>query len=320
VKFSLRYLFLFIGSLLTLGLSAQQMSGFTQYQSTIMYSNPAYAGMRRGICINGLMRQQWAGFSDTERGDDLSPQTFLISVDSPIKVLHGGVGGSIVQDVQGSLMKDINLQFSYSFHADLSIGTLGIGVGVNLTNKSLDGSKFDPVDTDPILLTSEQGDLRADANFGLFLMNPDRYYFGIAVSNLLETTYKKLDPLGNDAGMKNDRTFVVNAAYNFVLNNPLFEIEPSAMVISDLTSTQYNLSAIVTYNDRFWGGLNGRFGNFESIGIIVGVSFKDFRIGYSYDINLMGLSIPGSHEISLGYCFKLKGDHSKTSYKNTRYL
>lgn len=320
MKFRLQYILLIIGSLITLTVSAQQMPGFTQYQSTIMYSNPAYAGMREGICINGLMRQQWAGFSDTQRGDDVSPQTFLITVDSPVKVLHGGVGGSITQDVSGGLLTDVGLQLSYSFHANLAFGTLGIGAGVNLINKSLDGSKFDPVSPDPILVTSEQGDMRADVNFGLFLMNPGRYYFGFAVNNILESNYKKLDPSGEDAGMKNDRTFVLNAGYNFVLNNPIFEIEPSLMIISDIASTQYNLSAIVTYNSRFWAGLNGRLGDFESIGVIVGVSFKDFRIGYAYDINMMGLSIPGSHEVSLGYCFKIKGDRSKTSYKNTRYL
>lgn len=324
MKIHLQYILLFIGSLLTLTLSAQQMPGFTQYQTTIMYSNPAFAGMREGICINGLMRQQWAGFSDTQRGDDVSPQTFLISVDSPIKVLHGGIGGSIIQDnLAAGIFKDIGLQLSYAFHAEFSLGTLGVGAGVNLINRSFDGSKYDPVDpvdSDPALVGSEQGDMRADVNFGLFLMNPGRYYFGISVNNILETTYKKLYAGDDDGGAINDRTFTLNAAYTFMLNNPLFEIEPSLMVLSDVTSTQYNLSAIVKYNDRFWGGLNARLGNLESIGVIVGVSFKDFRIGYAYDINLMGLSMPGSHEVSMGYCFKLKGDRSKTSYKNTRYL
>ena len=34
-----------------------------------MFINPGYAGMREGICINGLMRQQWAGFKDYETGE-----------------------------------------------------------------------------------------------------------------------------------------------------------------------------------------------------------------------------------------------------------
>ncbi len=298
------------------------MSVFTQYQSTLLYSNPAYAGLNRGICITGQMRQQWAGFTDTQRGDNVSPQVYLLSIDSPVKVLHGGVGATIMQDnLADGLWKDIGLQFSYSFQTRLSFGTLGIGAGVNLINRNFDGSKFDPVTPgDNALITSQQGDLRADANFGLFLMNPDRYYVGLSVNNLLESTYKKLDPSGEDKGVKNDRTYTLVGAYTFVLANPIFEIEPSVMILADAATAQYNLSAIVTYNDKFWGGLNARLGILESIGVIVGVNYKEFRIGYSYDINLMGLSVPGSHEVSLGYCFKIKGDRSRTSYKNTRYL
>ena len=324
MKIRLQTILLAVISLLTFTLSAQQMPGFTQYQSTIMYSNPAYAGMREGICINGIMRQQWAGFSDTQRGDDLSPQTFLITIDSPIKALHGGIGGSIIQDnLAAGIWKDVGLQLSYSFHADLSFGKLGVGAGVNLINRSFDGSKYDPidpVDSDNALIGSQQGDMRADVNFGLFLMEPGRYYFGISAVNLLETTYKKLYTGEDDGGTINDRTFTLNASYTFLLGNPLFEIEPSMMILTNTSTTQYNLSAIVRYNDRFWAGLNGRLGNFESIGVMVGLSIKDFRIGYAYDINMMRLSMPGSHEVILGYCFKLKGDRSKTSYKNTRYL
>jgi hypothetical protein len=58
----------------------------------------------------------------------------------------------------------------------------------------------------------------------------------------------------------------------------------------------------------------------ESVGIMLGLRYKDFRIGYAYDLTTKSVAIPGSHEISLNYCFKIKTDRSKTSYKNTRYL
>lgn len=289
---------------------------FTQYYNSLMFFNPAFAGMREGICVNGIYRQQWSGFKDIN-GDIVSPQDFLLTVDSPLKVLHGGIGGSIIQDKLGQ-QSDIVVQIDYSFHLNLSFGTLGIGAGLNIVNRSIDGSKFRPVVDDPILPKSNESDMRLDASAGLFLSQPDRYYFSIAVINLLETGFKKFDPSGN-AMTKLDRTFTIAGGYTFILpRNPLFEIIPSFMILSDIASTQYNISGIVKYNDKFWGGLNYRFQ--ESVGFIVGVRFKDFRIGYSYDWNTMKLNIPGSHEISLGYCFKIKGDRSKTSYKNTRYL
>jgi type IX secretion system PorP/SprF family membrane protein len=281
-----------------------------------MFANPAYAGLSEGICINGVYRQQWAGFKD-DQGDVVSPQDFLITVDSPVKFLHGGLGGSIIQDRLGQ-QSDIIVKLGYSFHLDLNIGKLGLGLGVNLINRSIDGSKFRPVKEDPILPNSEVSDLRVDGAFGIFLNQPGRYYFGISVDNFLESQFKKLDPSG-EAILLTDRTFYLTGGYTFVFpKSPMFEIIPSVMVISDLASTQYNVTAVVKYNDKFWGGLNYRFE--ESVGFIAGVKFKQFKISYSYDLNTMRLAVPGSHEVALGYCFRIKTDKSKTSYKNTRYL
>jgi len=292
----------------------QQAPMFTQYYNTFMYSNPAFAGLSEGICVNAIYRQQWAGFKD-QYGDVVSPQDFLITVDSPIRALHGGIGGSIIQDKLGQ-QGDIMVQLDYSFHLNMSIGTLGIGAGVNLINRSVDGSKLKPVKEDPFLPKSGVSDMKLDANFGLFLNQPGRYYFGISVTNILETKFNKI--LLKEEEILGDRTFYLTGGYTFVLGNPLFEIMPSVMILSDLASTQYNLTGVVKYNDKFWIGLNYRFE--ESVGTIVGVRFKSFKISYSYDINTLRLSIPGSHEVSLSYCFRIKGDRSKTSYKNTRYL
>jgi len=299
--------------LVTLG---QQSPMFTQYKNSQMYTNPAFAGMSEGISINGLLRQQWAGFNDVD-GNSVSPQTFFISADSPLKLIHGGVGGSITQD-KIAQWSDISIQLAYSFHLDLSVGKLGIGAGVNLINRSIDFSSFNAFqDGDPVLLTAEQSSMVFDANLGVFFRAPERFYIGISATNIIQTAAKKLT--ANDVGIKNDRTLYILAGYQYVLpNHPNFELEPSILIQSDIYSTQYNLSAIVKYNNRFWGGLNYRFQ--ESVGVIVGMSIKDFRIGYSYDIPTLVVGVPGSHEIHLGYIFKIDTDKSGTVYKNTRYL
>ncbi len=297
----------------------QQAPVFTQYRQAQMLYNPAFAGLRDGICVNGLMRQQWAGFKDYETGDNASPEDFLLTVDSPIKLLHGGIGAAIIQDKATYYWNNVSLVLSYSFHTELSIGTLGIGIGAQLKNVTVDGSKFRMVDEgDLILLSSSQSDMRFDANLGLYFQSIDNYYVGLSFTNILKTTFVKLDPSG-DGHISTDRTMHLIGGYNYILpNDPRFEIQPSILIQSNFISTQYNLSASVNYNNRFMLGLNYRLQ--ESVGVIVGMKYKDFRIGYSYDVNTKGLSVPGSHEVSLNYCFKIKGDRSKTSYKNTRYL
>ncbi len=306
--------------ILPLGASfAQQSPIFTQYKETYMFINPGYAGMREGICINGLMRQQWAGFKDYETGDNAAPEDYLITVDSPIKILHGGLGGAIIQDKATYLWNDVSLLLSYSFHTDLSIGTIGIGIGGVLKNRNIDGSKFRPVDpSDDDLLKAEQGDMRFDANIGIFFKSINNYFIGLSFTNLLQSKFKKLDPSGEGL-ISTDRTLYLSGGYNYIFpSDPRFEIQPSILIQSDFISTQYNISTTVNYNSRFWAGLNYRVQ--ESVGIMIGVRYKDFRLGYAYDVNTKRLGVPGSHEISLNYCFRIKTDRSKTSYKNTRYL
>ncbi len=296
----------------------QQAPIFTQYKESYMFINPAYAGMRQGICVNGLMRQQWAGFKDYETGDNAAPENYLITIDSPIKFLHGGIGGTIIQDKPTYNWNDISLLLSYSFHAELSIGSIGIGLGAVLKNRSIDGSKYRYVDEDPIILKSEQGDMRFDANLGVFFKSINNYYIGVSFTNIINSRFVKLDPAG-DGLITTDRTLYITGGYNYILpRDPRFEIDPSFLIQSDFISTQYNISATVSYNSLFSAGLNYRFQ--ESVGIMVGMRYKDFRLGYAYDANTKRLNVPGSHEISLNYCFKIKPDRSKTSYKNTRYL
>lgn len=300
------------------GVYAQQAPVFTQYRDVQMFTNPAYAGMREGICVNGLMRQQWAGFKDYETGENAAPENYLITIDSPIKLFHGGLGGAIIQDKATYNWNDISMLLSYSFHLELSAGTIGIGVGAVLKNRNIDGSKYRAVDEDPVILKSEQGDMRFDANLGVFFQSVNNYYVGVSLTNLIKSRFVKLDPQG-DGIITTDRTLYVIGGYNYILpGDPRFAIEPSVLIQSDFVSTQYNISATVNYNSKFWGGLNYRLQ--ESVGVMIGMRFKDFRLGYAYDVNTKRLGVPGSHEVALGYCFKIKADRSKTSYKNTRYL
>ena len=85
--------------------------------------------------------------------------------------------------------------------------------------------------------------------------------------------------------------------------------------------TRLDVDAILRYKEVFWGGVGYRLG--ESIIILLGVQYKDFRIGYSYDISLNVLGLPiygGTHEIMLNYRFKLELEKGRKSYKNTRFL
>lgn len=297
---------------------AQQAPVFTHHPYTHAFTNPGYAGMGEGICINGIVRQQWAGFKDME-GNNVAPETFLITGDTPLKLLRGGIGLAIIQDQLG-FENNIGVQLGYSYHAELGAATLGIGTAINFLNRSVDFSKFKPHSSgDPILATGEQSDMLFDMNLGLFLQVPEVYYIGFSVTSMLESKGKALTNSSTSGSFVGDRTFYLVGGYQLTAPwNSAYEIHPAVSIMSNLSSTQINLSGTIVYNNQFWGGVNYRLQ--ESVGLMIGLKVFDLRIGYGYDINMLGYGVPGSHEISLGYCFKIKGDKSARTYRNTRYL
>ena len=147
---------------------AQQAPIFTQYSYSYAYSNPGFIGMSEGINILGLYRQQWAGFTD-EEGNKVAPMTILVSADSPIKVLHGGIGLSVVQDNIG-FEKNTNVNLGYAFHIDLGNSTLSIGVSGGLLNRKTDFSKYKPInESDPLISgLGEESRMMFDMSAGIF--------------------------------------------------------------------------------------------------------------------------------------------------------
>lgn len=316
-----RYIFLFLVMVLGVtGVRAQQEAQFTQYMFNQMAFNPAYAGARDAICTNALMRQQWMGFQD-EDGNNVAPQTFLVSLDAPVGFLHGGLGATIFQDQLG-FEKNIGVKLSYAYRFFLGNGSFSVGAQAGFLNKTIDFSKLKPIQSeDPVLASqAEESSMLTDFAFGAYYFVPDRFYAGISSSQLAQTT----GPVG-DANFELKRHYYATAGYEYTVpSNPSFEILPSFLVKTDLAATTFDLTGMVRYNNRFWGGLSYRLQ--DAVAIILGMNYKNFNIGYSYDLTtsqLGGLGkvgSTGSHEIMLNYCFKIEIPTYRTSYKNTLYL
>ena len=301
-------------------LKAQQQPIFTNSANSYAYINAGFAGMSEGVNVLGLYRQQWAGFKDND-GNDIAPTTYLITADMPIRMLGGGLSVSMMKDHIG-FEDDMGFDIGYSYHLDLGGSTLGIGIAGSLCNRTVDFSQLNPTDqNDPILQgLGEQSDMLFDFNLGLFWQIPESFYVGFSAINVLESMTKALSEQNtSSASFVNDRTFYLVAGYPFQFEDlPRFTFVPSVAAMTDIASWQINVSGKVVYNNLFSLGVNYR--PQESIGITAGLVIKDFTIGYAYDINLMGLGLPGSHEVSLGYCFKLDLDRTPRDYRSVRYL
>ena len=302
---------------------AQQEPGFSQYMFYGLTLNPAAAGTESAVNITGANRTQWTGFPK-EDGDKVAPVTYFISADMPVKILKGGVGLMIMQDALGH-EKNISVKLGYANQRKMGFGKLGIGAQLEFNNKSIDFAKLKPANDDPLLnqLTAEESDMLIDFSLGLLYRVPDQYYIGISGMHLVQTKGKPLvEGAGGVLSIKLDRTFIINGGYEFTFpRNPNYEFLPSAIIQTNLSTIRLDVDALLRYKEVFWGGLGYRLG--ESVIILLGVQYKDFRIGYSYDIGINKLGLPfygGSHEIMLNYRFKLEMDKGRKSYKNTRFL
>lgn len=301
------------------GVRAQQAPIFTNYNNSYTYINPGFAGLSEGVNVLGIYRQQWAGFTDSE-GNDIAPTTLLVTGDMPIRALGGGISFSVLNDQLG-FEKNTNVGLGYSYHLDMGGSTMGLGVSVSLLNRSVNFSQLVPGQTgDPLLSQlGEESGMLFDLSVGAFWQIPESFYLGVSAINLLNTTGKALGDDQTAASFSTDRTLYFVAGYPFMFESlPAFKFIPSVNVMTNLSSAQLNAGMKMVYNDLLSLGVNYR--PQESVGVTVGLTIKDFVLGYAYDINTMGHNIPGSHEIALSYCFKLDLDRTPRDYRSVRYL
>ncbi|MEI7896414.1 MAG: PorP/SprF family type IX secretion system membrane protein [bacterium] len=310
------YHLILLASLACVSAFSQQPTVLTHYMFTDMATNPAFAGGSGGISITGLVRQQWMGWKDTD-GTKSAPQTFLLTADAPIRKLHGGLGGSVSQDQIG-FFKNIVVKLGYAYKMELGTGDIAFGLQGSLLNISYDASKFSAIDkeNDPVLnqLEGKTSDMAVDVGLGVFYKVPEKYYVGLSAENILQTKGKKTH-------YQMRRTYYLNGGYQWIVpNHPAFELLPSAQVMYDGAVLQLSASALIMYNNKFYGGLGYRLQ--DAVSVLAGVVIKGLRIGVAYDISTSAMSKynNGSLEIMVNYCFKIDTDKFRKSYRNTRFL
>ncbi len=303
--------------MLSVKVIAQQEPQFTHNMFNYSAVNPGHYGLSEGICVTGILREQWLGFKD-EEGNKVNPQTFLIGADAPIKFLRGGIGLNIVQDKYG-FFTDMAVKLGYAYHLNIGNGILGIGVNAQFLNKTLDFSKFIQIDDgDPILSgQSSKGVVITDMSAGVFLKKPN-YYISLSSTQLLESE----KDLGGATGVgtyKLRRHYYAGGGYTISSPAfPAFTLTPSVFVKSDGSTIQADFNGLVTYNKKVWGGVSYRLT--DAVALMVGMNMKEIEFGYAYDIPTSRVGATGSHEIMLRYIFKIEREKARTGYRNTRYL
>lgn len=301
-------------------LKAQQASMFSQNMFTYGIINPAYYSIPESMTATGITRQQWVGFKDSE-GNSIAPRTFLIHVQVPLNNAKGGFGGSIIQDKIG-FFSDIEANLGYAYKFNFKQGLMSIGAQLSFKNRKIDFSKFTPIDPDDPIInqSSESSSILTDFGLGVFYQKPGKYYVGASVLNLFEAKGSSY-VVGSSSAPTNDRIIYFMGGYEVAIPSaPLFHFTPSILVKTNLDQTQISLSGLLTYNNKFWGGVTYNAQSSDAVGILLGMKYKNINIGYAYDLPLSQVNATGSHEIMVSYRFKFSAKAKTESYRNTRFL
>jgi type IX secretion system PorP/SprF family membrane protein len=303
---------------------SQQERQVSHYMYDLVSVNPASAGSKDMISTHAIMRQQWVGIEG-------APLGIVLNLDAPFRLFKAnhGVGASIWYDELG-FNEDINLSLSYAYQFNVGNGKLGLGISGSFMNRKLKPDWIIPTsplhdspDQDIAIPSGEQNEFVFDLGAGLFYRT-DELYVGISSTHMLEDEFvyqtEGTSP-SVEAKEKLIRHYYLTAGYNLQLSNPAFELLPSVMLQSDIQVTKIDLNATMMYNKKFWAGVTYRVGS-AVVGMIGLEILNGVKVGYSYDFDTSALAnfSKGSHEVMLGYSFKLGVERIPQKYKSIRFL
>lgn len=290
-----------------------------QYMLMPTAYNPAAAGEGDLMKVSGMHRMQFTGI-------DNAPMTTYFSFHSPFviaKTKHGA-GVRFMNDRFG-LFRNQTLHFQYAYRQPLGKGYLSAGVDMGFVSVTFRGdssnlSKLSEAGyhqaDDQIIPTASETGMSFDMGLGVYY-TANTWWAGISYSHV---TRPSAD-LGDYTTIYLRGTMYVAGGYNWKIRNRKLVIMPSAMLMTDFTGWDLNLSAMFAIKERYRVGMSYRVAS--NVAVLFNVDIiSGLTLGYTYELPTSKLLIEsfGSHELYLAYGFDILKPKRTNKYKSIRYL
>ena len=258
--------------------------------------NPAVAGTRQILDARITYRNQWTGFEG-------APKTMGASFHAKAYKNMMGIGGYVFQDKIGPFTT-LTSALAYSFKVKFDDVALSFGVNGSYNMQRISTSYMtyqNSVDNAIDNMVSTRKSNVFNGAGGILLYN-DRFHIGIAINNLLGSTYKYDKKSKYTVGeIKTVSHYCFSVGYNYAAN-PAFVWESNLMAVvvpSIPVLLDYYLRLHIKGALFVGGGI--RFGT--AVVGQVGWTLKEYQISYSYDYTTNHLrgSNAASHEVKLVY-------------------
>lgn len=325
---------------------AQQEPYVTHYMFNRTMYNPAAVGANGRYCATAMSHYQYVGFEDRTpeffpqdanqptgpKGTEVKsvgPKTQMFSFSAPLKFgqdadgnkkNYGGLGIAFMNDKLGYELST-NIKIQACGRLPMSDGSsLALGFEYDFLQKGLDGKMLKPLaPNDPKIPTNKIQTILPNYVVGLYYNNPlanssgnlRDIWAGFSATNLVDQTYTFGFPATTySTTVKHYYLMGGLTMENFI--NPNMELLPS-IKFSRSAVNQIELSALVRYQKKLWGGISYR-SLVDAFSLMLGYqvvkpgsNLDGLRIGYSYDLTMSKILnvSSGSHELQLNYCFDI---------------
>lgn len=317
-----------IGGMLCMSmtLSAQSDALYSHYWAMPSYYNPAAAGTTDKMRVRGATRMDWVGIHN-------APKSFAATGDTPFSLggVNVGLGLRLSQESAG-LFSDTELGAQGSYGIKMGKGRVTFGLQVGLHTSKFRGSEVELPDgddfhqgVDEAIPTQDVAGNALSIGAGLRYTHP-RFSVGVSAMNFNAPTVSLKDPNGNDENLSSYEVAVPARCYfdvtgNIELKNTLIELYPSLILSTNFRSLQGEVTMRGRYNRFLSAGVGYRYR--EALTLTLGAEIKDIVVGYgfSYPLSMLARVSGGSHELVLGYSFKLDfGGQNRNRQRSIRFM
>lgn len=281
--------------LISINSYAQQDPLFSQYMFNKLAINPAYAGATELLSVDMLSRYQWVGI-------DGAPQTYSVSLHSPLRNNHNALGIYLYGDILGPT-ETFGLMGSYAYRIKVGKGKLCFGLQAGFKYTVFNMSKIKVQESDFVYSGQDIKTFIPDANFGIYYYSK-KWFAGLSSKQLFqnETGSETID--NKNTYTKLARHFYGMTGVNISISDKV-SFRPSLMAkYVQNAPWQCDINASFLFSDIFWIGVSYRTEKAVVFLTEFNIS-KNLHVGYSYDVYLNKLmsANKGSHEIRIGLDF-----------------
>jgi type IX secretion system PorP/SprF family membrane protein len=257
--------------------------------------NPAYAGSTEMLSIDLLSRYQWVGIKG-------APRTITLSLHSPLRNNHMGLGLYLYSDILGPTTT-YGLMGSYAYRIKVGKGKLCFGLQLGFKYFNFDWQKMNVQDPDFVFGQQSIKKFTPDANFGIYYYS-NKWFAGVSSKDLFQNESGMATVNGKNTYTQLMRHFYAMGGVNIPVSEKVsFRTSFMGKYVAH-APLQFDFNASFLFNNLFWIGASYR----TEKAVVFLTEFritKSLRIGYSYDMylgKLMAMN-QGSHEVRIGMDF-----------------